>query len=255
MYDVRKDLGVASLRLKVEKRVLERIGHVFRMEDDRMTKACVLGWMEELENHEKAPGRSKKTVPYWKKLIREAGMDPTDMEWLTKDRKIWKGKVSERIKHLRKWEESKGKRWSGEVVDRNEIHVNVEVYDCRVCGRVCKSKAGLVNHRRRMHEESKVKKKFVCEKCGKECKKASELKNHGKVCGGAVASSSDRVKCVCGSEYARTYFRKQRKTCAAWQGQQVEEVARPAAARGQCPDCGKEMRKDNLARHKREACR
>ena len=83
----------------------------------------------------------------------------------------------------------------------------------------------------------------------------SELKNHGKVCGGAVASSSDRVKCVCGSEYARTYFRKHRKNCAAWQGQQVEEVARPAAARGQCPDCGKWMRKDNLARHKREACR
>ena len=47
-----------------------------------------------------------------------------------------------------------------------------------------------------MHEESRVKKKFGCEKCGRECKKTSELKNHGKVCGGAMASSSDRVKCV-----------------------------------------------------------
>ena len=64
MFDVRKDLGVTSIRLKVEKRVLERIGHVFRMEDDRMTKACVLGWIEALEEHEKKPGRSKKTVPY-----------------------------------------------------------------------------------------------------------------------------------------------------------------------------------------------
>ena len=46
-----------------------------------------------------------------------------------------------------------------------------------------------------MHEESRVKKNFGCEKCGRECKK-TELKNHGKVCGGAMASSSDRVKCV-----------------------------------------------------------
>lgn len=81
-YDVRKDLGVALMRLKVEKRVLERIGHVFRMEDDRLTKACVLRWLEELENHDKAPGRSKKTVTYWKRIIIEAGMDTTDMEYV-----------------------------------------------------------------------------------------------------------------------------------------------------------------------------
>ena len=76
------------------------------------------------------------------------------------------GKVKERIKHLRKWEEAKGKMWNGEAVDRNEIHVEIGECDCRVCGRVCKSKAGLVHHRRRMHEKSRVKKKFACEKMG-----------------------------------------------------------------------------------------
>ena len=43
MAGVRKELGVMPVRWKVEKRVLERIGHVMRMEDDRMVKAVVLG--------------------------------------------------------------------------------------------------------------------------------------------------------------------------------------------------------------------
>ena len=52
------------------------------------------------------------------------------MEWLTKDEKIWKGKVKERVKHFKKkWEESKGKRWSGEAVDRNELNVDIGVYE------------------------------------------------------------------------------------------------------------------------------
>ena len=69
MWDVRRELGVKSLRWKIEKRVLERVGHVMRMDDGRMTKAVVLGWMGELEKWEKPKGRRRKTVCYWKKLL------------------------------------------------------------------------------------------------------------------------------------------------------------------------------------------
>ena len=44
MFDVRRSLGVKSVSVKVEKRVLERIGHVMRMGNERLTKAVVLGW-------------------------------------------------------------------------------------------------------------------------------------------------------------------------------------------------------------------
>ncbi len=47
MADVRRELGVRSVRWKIEKRVLERIGHVMRMSGERMTKAVVLGWLKE----------------------------------------------------------------------------------------------------------------------------------------------------------------------------------------------------------------
>ena len=45
---------------KIERRVLERIGHVMRMENDRLPKAVVLGWWEGLEGRGKmAVGRGR----------------------------------------------------------------------------------------------------------------------------------------------------------------------------------------------------
>ena len=38
MFQVRKDLGVGSSETKIEKRTLERIGHVLRMKNDRIVK-------------------------------------------------------------------------------------------------------------------------------------------------------------------------------------------------------------------------
>ena len=46
MTDVRQRLRIKSVEWKIERRVLERIGHVMRMENDRLTKAVVLGWWE-----------------------------------------------------------------------------------------------------------------------------------------------------------------------------------------------------------------
>ena len=39
-------LGVKSVRWKIEKRVLESIGHEVRKENERLTKVMVFGWYE-----------------------------------------------------------------------------------------------------------------------------------------------------------------------------------------------------------------
>ena len=44
MFGVRRKLGVKTLETKITKRVLQRIGHVLRMENGRLTKSAVLGW-------------------------------------------------------------------------------------------------------------------------------------------------------------------------------------------------------------------
>ena len=64
MTDVRERLGVKSAVWKIEKRVYERIGHVMRMGNERITKAMVLGWYEGLEGTRKMVGKKRKTVLY-----------------------------------------------------------------------------------------------------------------------------------------------------------------------------------------------
>ena len=73
MQDIRNELKIKSIRYKVEKRVYERIGHVFWMKDDRQVKAMTLGWLQDLEQYEKMPGKKWKTILFWKKLLKEAG--------------------------------------------------------------------------------------------------------------------------------------------------------------------------------------
>ena len=110
MVDVRKALGVKSVRWKIEKRVYERIGHVLRMEDGRTVKSVVFGWLKNLESRERVRGSKRKTVLYWRKLIREAGWDVTEIGKQAQDRKKWKAAVRARMKHLGEWEESRGKK-------------------------------------------------------------------------------------------------------------------------------------------------
>ena len=102
---------------------------------------------------------------YWGKLLREAGIDPTDLQTVTHDRKKWKRLVKERMKWLDTWEKSAGHHWKGERGERNVGIYETGVHVCGVCGKVCRSKGGLVVHRRRMHEVSTKKKEFKCEAC------------------------------------------------------------------------------------------
>ena len=185
MQDVRNDLGVKSLRLKIEKRVLERIGHVMRMPDDRMVKAAVLGWLADLEQWEKVPGKKRKTVLYWKGLIKEAGLDYTQIGNMTQDRDNWKAIVRDRVKHMEQWEKAGGKQTIQNRGQRSSPQEETSlVCQFENCGKVCKSKAGLTIHVKRMHEESSQKVDFKCNNCNKVFKQEANLLNHRKKCTG-----------------------------------------------------------------------
>ena len=90
MCDVRARLGVKSVQLKIEKKVLERVGHVMRTKDESLTKVAVLGWYKKLEGVSKAPGKKRKTVLFWKRILSEASIDWTDVGRLESDRSRWK---------------------------------------------------------------------------------------------------------------------------------------------------------------------
>ena len=258
MEDVRVELGVKSLRWKIEKRVLERIGHVMRMPDDRIVKAMVLGWVDKLEEWDRVPGGRRKTLLYWRKLLREAGFDRTKIGTLTADRKEWKKKVKERMKHVHEWECSRGYLWKGGARTRNVAKEDVQefVFVCDVCGKVCRSKGGLTNHRKRMHEVSKLKKVFQCRTCKEDFSQEANLINHSKLCTGSTRLAHRRLCDLCSTEIGKKSFAAHRRRCEAKNGPNPEgTVPQPRRARvyiakrKPCPECGKVLAATNMSRH------
>ena len=251
MQDVRNQLGVKSVRIKIEKRVLERIGHIFRMEDDRQVKIATLGWLEELEGHEKRPGKKRKTVLYWKRLLKEAGIDWTKISMLTRDRKAWKITVRSRAEHLQEWERKAGHRVNEVRGERNTRHVDDDfICDWEGCGKICKSKAGLTNHRKRIHEISNQKVMFNCQRCGETFKSEANLKNHNKICTGIHAADPDLRQCdICQRQISKGNFARHYRKC----NNQVQDVEvnniQVRGPRYNCPNCGKNLSKSNRARH------
>ena len=60
------------------------------MGNERLTKALVLlvfGWVMKLDGPRKLKGRKRKTVLYWKRMMKEAGWDWMDVERLASDKK------------------------------------------------------------------------------------------------------------------------------------------------------------------------
>ncbi len=199
MWDVRKCLSVKSVRWKIEKRVLERVGHVMRMGNERLTKAMVLGWYERLEGFGKMKGRKRKTVLYWKRMLKEAGVDWTDVERLSRDRDGWKSMVKERMEHLYEWECQRGHEyvWEANVarLDRNVRRMNDWVCRYEGCGKVCRSKAGLTNHQKRMHRVAEERVRFVCSICGMSVETEGARVNHERTCTGGASGVGDRRQC------------------------------------------------------------
>ena len=60
----------------------------------------VFGWYEGLEGNEKRAGRKRKTLLHWKLMLRETGIDWTDVEPLGGDRDGWKRSMTDRMNHF-----------------------------------------------------------------------------------------------------------------------------------------------------------
>ena len=272
MWDVRKRLGVKSIRWKIEKRVLERIGHVMRMGNERLTKAMILGWYEKLEGHEKRKGRKRKTVLYWKRMLIEAGIDWTDVERISSDRKAWKERVLERMNHLYNWECQKGHEYlwgeNEEHLVRNERRAIDLVCRYEGCGKVCLSKAGLTKHQKRIHRVHEERKRFECGVCGMSVETEVVRVNHERSCTGGADEVNGRRQCGrCDTWITKGNYARHVRGCRV---EEREEQERPAAAtaggeergrgggrRGkvsQCPGCARWLSAANMARHQR-SCR
>ena len=129
-YSVRRTLGIDSIRLKIEKRTLGRIGHIMRMSNERLVKIVVLGqW-----NKEASPdgGLRGGSISYWRRISSEAGEDKQNIEQLTRDRKNYKKTTERRIREIRNWElKMSQKKRDGKKPER--AHIRTERGEFFIC--------------------------------------------------------------------------------------------------------------------------
>ena len=98
MFGIRHQLGVRSIRCQIEKRVMQRIGHVLHMENTRLTKIAVIGWIK--DGGIRTAKRLQTTSQYWRRVLREANIHTDTVEKEVSNREEWKRKVEERMRYI-----------------------------------------------------------------------------------------------------------------------------------------------------------
>ena len=111
MASIRYQLQFSSMRTKVEVAHLTRIGHILRLPDESLVKQALLGWLSKLEDKVKSEMRTLMIIPYWVRLIKEAGMEVNMIEELTSNHVDWKIIVKKRQLHVEEYERQQGKAY------------------------------------------------------------------------------------------------------------------------------------------------
>ena len=118
---------------------------------------------------------------YWRKILKNANLDPDVIELKARDRKTFAKALRKREKHLELWEESKAAR---NEIEKSERTRTTEL-KCEECGKECATVGGLKSHITKMHGQGKLK-EFKCMECGTNFTTKASLVNHQKRCQGAA---------------------------------------------------------------------
>jgi hypothetical protein len=247
MWAVRDELGVKSISLKVEKRVLERVGHVLRMPNTRQCKQIVLGWYPDCRRGPAPHKGGQSTISFWRTVIGRMGVDPDLVEEVATDRKRWKAICRQRIHHIEEWEKGQAARVSGP----RDLAPESGGLVCTVpgCTFHATSRGGLKLHHVQIHRRDREQQR-QCHRCGLTVANFASLKQHLKRCLGAA-----RGMCpFCHRSRNVSSMARHKKTCAARPvGGVSEPPSLPSEGKKQCGRCGRWVARKNLARHRRGA--
>ena len=81
------------------------------------------------------------------------------------------------------------------------------------CGKVCRSKAGLTMHQKRLHRAADERKRFQCERCETVLETEGARVNHERMCRGERILEDGRIECRCGSRVTKANIRRHRRRC------------------------------------------
>ena len=147
MADIRNQLQVSSIRTKIEVAHLTRMGHILRLPDESLVKQALLGWLTKLEGKVKSKKKTLMIIPYWRRLIKEAGMEVNMIEELTSNRVDWKVIVKKRQLHMEEYERQQGTTYKisrgTDKIDQRSQGVRCDDANClyKGCNRVFRTRA------------------------------------------------------------------------------------------------------------------
>ena len=111
MQDVRNELDVMTIRSKIEKSQLIRMGYIARMSDERLVKQTTMSWTRRLET-ERTPRKRKMTeLTYWHKLLKEANIEAHEVERMAVDRAKWRNVDKDSMRRIEQFEKQQGHQY------------------------------------------------------------------------------------------------------------------------------------------------
>ena len=140
--------GCTSLESQLGRKQLRWIGHIIRMDDDRLPKQILYGELS--TGRRKAGGQKKRHKDYVKTVLKKFDIPPDLLETCAVDRSVWRSKCYE---GERKCEQKRNERMQLRRERRHQqqnrnVAPEDEGFPCNICGMVCRAFIGLQSHLR-----------------------------------------------------------------------------------------------------------
>ena len=108
MQDIRNKLDVMTIRSKIERSHLVRIGNIARTSDERLVKQVTMGWIGRMEMGRKPRKRKMTTLAYWHKLLKEANIEVHEVQRIAMDRVKWKNVIESKMRQIEQFGKQQG---------------------------------------------------------------------------------------------------------------------------------------------------
>ena len=146
------------------KRRLRWLGHVHRMDDQRLPKQILYG---ELTSGSRRRGRPKlRYKDTCKRDLKKCDINHSTWNQLADNRSMWKTVVGTGVAYLEEQTKNRANEKRQErkekSVSTSDQEVTTTCHTCNICNRVCKSYIGRISHERSCHGTAPKDNNLAC---------------------------------------------------------------------------------------------
>ena len=143
--EIHERTNTYSIETLVVEKQLRWLGHVIRMPEDRIPRQVLYG---QLQNCPRRPGGPKKRYKDQTKAnLKKCNLNPGTLENTASDRTQWRNKTKSGVNTLEhNWRIHRHQKRLQRHARQDDDVVPDPALTCQACGKVCKSRIGLLSH-------------------------------------------------------------------------------------------------------------